>query len=289
MTDTPGSRTDRDIRLVAFDLDGTLLHSDKTVSARTRSALAALRERGIRVVPCTGRVYQGLLSRVLGMEGLVDHVVAANGAVVLDVGSRRFLRHDTIEAERAAALVERLHGPGIVGYACLDDEEGTRLSWCHSEEDYLRVRGTRSWSERIVERGGDPAFGVAGRIRELGVGALKVGVHYARPWAHPDLEALARELGLECASSDLNNVEFSPTGATKATGLSLLCDSLGIPLAHVCAFGDAGNDAAMLRSVGLGVAMGNASDEAIVAARTRTLTNDEDGVAAFIERRVLAE
>ena len=115
-----------------------------------------------------------------------------------------------------------------------------------------------------------------------------MGAHFREPCRYEDLAEVAERLGLWHAASDRNNIEIAPAGATKASGLATLCAELGIPMSQVCAIGDAGNDAAMLRAAGLGVAMGNATPEARAAADEVTLTNAEDGFAEFVERRLLA-
>ncbi len=101
-----------DVRLLAFDLDGTFLAPDKSVTPRARRAVELLRERGIEPVPTTGRVYQTLFDRVLGMDGF-RYAIAANGAVVLDVEGGRFRAAD---AGRGAARTGA-GPPGVVSYA----------------------------------------------------------------------------------------------------------------------------------------------------------------------------
>lgn len=268
-----------DVRLLAFDLDGTFLAPDKSVTPRARRAVELLRERGIEPVPTTGRVYQTLFDRVLGMDGF-RYAIAANGAVVLDVEGGRFLRRRGIEAPVAARLVRELARPGVVSYACLDDAGATRLGSCVSREEYERVRAGARWEEGVVPD-------AAERIELLGTPALKVGAHFREPCRYEDLATVAEGLGLWHAASEAGNIEIAPAGASKASGLATLCSKLGIPLAQVCAIGDGGNDAAMLREAGLGVAMGNAIPEALAAADEVAPTNAEDGFADFVERRLL--
>ena len=263
-------------RLLAFDLDGTFLAPDKSVTPRARRAVEALLEQGVEPVPTTGRVYQTLFDKVLGMDGF-RYAVAANGAVVLDVENHRFLRHMGIEAPVAARLVRELCRPGVVVYVCLDDERATRLATCVSREDYERVRDGASWTEPVIED-------AAGTIERLGVPALKVGARFRAPSGYEELASIAEGLGLWHAKSEAGNIEVAPAGATKASGLALLCDTLGVAMSQVCAIGDGGNDAALLREAGLGVAMGNAIPEALAAADEVALTNAEDGFADFVER-----
>ncbi|MDO4428271.1 MAG: HAD family hydrolase [Atopobiaceae bacterium] len=270
----------RDIRLLAFDLDGTFLMPDKSVSPRARRAMLALRGRGIEPVPTTGRIYQTLFDRVLGMHGF-RYAIAANGAVVLDVERRHFYVHEVIDAGVAAELVRALEHPGVVTYTCLDDAAGTRLGSSVSEEDYLLVRGNAPWSEDLVENVPDVVAG-------SGCGVLKVGAHFVDPWRYDDFAPLAERFDLEPAASATGNAEFGPRDVTKATGLLALCDAIGLDPGHVCAIGDAGNDSDLLRTAGLGVAMGNASDEARAAADLVAPRNDEDGFARFVEDVLLA-
>lgn len=265
-----------DVRLLAFDLDGTFLAPDKSVTDRARGAVRLLRSRGIEPVPATGRVYQTLFDRVLGMSDF-RYAIAANGAVVLDVARGRFLRHGVIEAPVAARLVGELLRPGVVVYACLDDERATRLGACVSRGEYERVRAGEPWEELVVED-------AVARIEQLGIPALKVGAHFREPRLYGELAGTAERLGLWHAASSAESIEIGTAGSSKARGLSLLCSELGIPMSSVCAIGDAGNDAAMLREAGLGVAMGNATQEALAAADMTTSTNAEDGFAAFVER-----
>ncbi|MDM8271036.1 HAD family hydrolase [Thermophilibacter provencensis] len=273
-------KTARDIKLLAFDLDGTFLAPDRSVTPRARRAILSLRERGIEPVPTTGRAHQKLFSQVLGMDGF-RYVIAANGAVVLDVEKNVYFVHEVIAADVAADLVRELERPGVVTYTCLDDEAGTRIASCESLEVLLDIMGYNPWDEPIVEHAAD-------RIESEGIGALKVGAHFCDRWRYEDFSPLAGRFGLEHAASATGNAEFGPLGVTKATGLRALSRAMGLDLREVCAIGDAGNDADMLRTAGLGVAMGNATDEARAAADMVARPNSEDGFADFVERYLLS-
>lgn len=269
------------IRMFAFDLDGTFLAPDKSVTPRARAAVDALLERGVEPVPTTGRAWQPV-SRVLGMDEL-RYLVAGCGAIVRDLRTGEFLRRLTMPAPVAAQLVRSFTRPGTVAYACLDDEEGTRWGSCASEADYERVHSGQVYWDDHPE-----PFDVAAEIERRGVSAVKVGVHYAKPWRAEDFHEVARGLGLWSASSWDSNVEVNAAGASKAGALEMLAGRLGFGMGQVCAIGDSGNDADMLRAAGLGVAMGNALPEARAAAdEVLELTNAQDGLADFVERRLL--
>lgn len=269
----------QNVRIVAFDLDGTFLTSQKAVSARNRAAVEALREHGIEPVPTTGRAPVGLLDRMLGgLEG-VRYMVAVNGAIVLDLAEGEEIVHKHIEGLVAGKLVRRVLQPGIVCYLHLDDAANTRMGSYLSEEEFRRVCEDAKWHENLC-------VDAAERVEP--VGALKVGVHFIAPWTRADFMNLASELGISAADSDKNNIEFGPAHTSKLTGLQALCARLGVGLDEVCAIGDAGNDVAMIDAAGLGVAMGNASDEVLAVASEVTRTNDEDGFADFVERLLAA-
>ena len=119
-------------------------------------------------------------------------------------------------------------------------------------------------------------------------GVTKVGVRYASPWTDDDFLALGRELDLTANACGPNNVEFNVPGVSKAGGLDLLARRLGCTLDNVCVIGDSGNDVEMLRAAGLGIAMGNATPVAREAADyVLGLTNEQDGLADFVERYLL--
>lgn len=272
----------KDIRLFAFDLDGTVLAPDKTVTPRTQAALRALMARGVEVVPATGRTWHGLCENVLRMDDF-RYVVAGAGSEVLDRKAGEFLCRKNIPAEVGAALVRRLLKPGITVYLTLDDERGTRVGTCVSREEYERIHaGATYWDDPPVD------YDVAEMVERRGIGLVKVGLHYLAPWCDEDFYAMGREYGIAYASSGWQNVEFNATGTSKAEGLRLLAERLGFGMENVCAIGDSGNDAAMLQAAGLGVAMGNSTPDALEVADVRlTLTNAKDGLADFVERELL--
>lgn len=268
------------IRVFAFDMDGTVLSPDKVVTARTNAALNALMARGIVCVPTTGRGGIPMIFQALGRRDF-PYLVMANGAIVWDLTHNKMLRHVVIDAEEAAALVERLMRPGVVLYLNLDDETGTRLGWCQDDEQSRLVHaGDTSWNEPLVAD-------LAGEVRRRGIGVRKVGLRFAPGMSEKPFFELARELGLVAATASTRNVEYGPAGVSKAGGLEVVCQHLGCTMADVCAIGDSGNDAQMLSAAGLGVAMGNADDNARAVADEITGPNSADGLAEFVERRLL--
>lgn len=263
-------------RLVATDLDGTLLHDDLSVSPRTRRALDAVREAGVHVVPVTARQPTGVhdIAEQAGVDGWV---LCSNGSLALhwSTGERLFEQRIEVRAQQelAAALNERI--PGLL-YASIRDGGETFLA----EHDYARS-ATYTDHKREPE-----TMAVAVLEDVLAEPSLKLVVrHLSRT---PDeLLAAARELGVagvELTHSHAPFLEVQPAGVTKASSLARLCGELGIDRSEVVAFGDAPNDIEMIGWAGHGVAVAGADDPVARAAAEVTASNNADGVAQVLER-----
>ena len=251
-------------RLVATDLDGTLLRSDGTVSASTRGALAAARAAGIEVVLVTARNprWVGDVAAAAGLDG---RAVCCNGAVVYDLAERRVVASHPLRSEISSALVTALRGraPGVA-FACELESVAIR------EPAYVPLWPTPD------ERPRADALEI---VREPVVKLVA---------QHPELtQAELYELAVELAGTEAavtysgeRLVEISAAGVTKAFALA----DLGVPAEHAVAFGDMPNDVPMLEWAGLGVAVANAHPDVLAAADEVTASNDEDGVALVLER-----
>jgi len=261
------------IKLIASDLDGTLLRDDKTVSDRTRSALDAARARGIVVVLVSARPPR-TVATIAAAAGVGGFAVCCNGAIVYDLDRRAIVDNVPFAAEIALDLVTSLRAvaPGI-SFAM---EQGLDLL-CEADFSILHP-------EREVEA---PTI-VDALVRLSALDAAPVTKLIVR---HPDytaveLMALVRGHAGERAGvthSGAPFVEVSAAGIHKAAGLARLCADLGIDATEVLAFGDMPNDVPMLAWAGRGVAVANADPETLAAADEITGSNMEDGVAMVIE------
>ncbi|NSC22662.1 Cof-type HAD-IIB family hydrolase [Streptomyces albus subsp. chlorinus] len=263
-------------RLIATDLDGTLLRSDKTVSARTIAALAAAEAAGIEVFFVTGRPARW-------MDVVSDHVhghglaICANGAAVVDlhdghrvVRVRELARHDAL----AVAHALRAAAPGV-SFAV------ERTGGIHYEPEYPSFPMDPGASFAPVEdlltdsREGHHAEPV-----------VKLLAHH--PTMDPDeFLALGRKTAGAHAeftrSSPSALLEISGRGVSKASTLALACEERGIRPEEVVAFGDMPNDLAMLTWAGTSYAMANAHPDVLLCTTHTTASNEEDGVAKVIE------
>ncbi|MEE1798611.1 Cof-type HAD-IIB family hydrolase [Streptomyces sp. NPDC101062] len=265
-------------RLIATDLDGTLLRDDKSVSDRTIAALERAEEAGIEVFFVTGRParWMDVVSAHVHGHGMA---ICANGAAVVDLHSGgklltarpldRAVALDVVGALRDAApgttfAVEQTTGINYEPtYPAFVQDPGATIA---TAEKLLRSLGTDD---------GDPAP------------VLKLLAHH--PELTPDgFLALARTVAGDRAtltrSSPTALLEISGLGVSKASTLALCCAERSISSDEVVAFGDMPNDLEMLTWAGTSYAMGNAHPDVLAAASGRTVTNNEDGVAVVIEQ-----
>ncbi|MDF2563203.1 MAG: hydrolase [Microbacterium sp.] len=264
------------VRLIATDLDGTLLDSSSAVTPRTRVALDAARERGIHVVPVTARQPIGLRA-IAADAGFDGWALCSNGAYAVRLDDGRMLFAEELPADTIRTLVQALRAsiPGLL-FASVREGGETFVA----QEGYAEIAQLSDHKRDPRTMGGVPLEQV------LAAPSLKLVIR------HPELAPAAlfdtlRNLGLTLFEATLSGapfVEVMAEGVTKATGLARLCEHLGIDRADVVAFGDALNDVEMLRWAGRGVAMAHAEPVVQDAADETTASNDDDGVAQVIER-----
>ena len=255
-------------RLVASDLDGTLLRSDDSVSERTLKALARTVEAGIRFVLVSARS-PGWLAPEAARLGLDGIGICANGALVYDYEAERVLIHRPLEPETVRELVHglRREAPGVV-FGC------ERLSGFIAEPAYRPLFRPHD----SIPRADALAF--------LSEPVTKLVLQHPE-LSQPELHAIAESFGgekIEACYSGAGLVEIAAAGVTKGSALAELCAELEIDRSEVIAFGDMVNDVSMLAWAGRGIAVANAHPELLAVADEVTASNDEDGVALVLEQ-----
>ena len=261
------------IRLVASDLDGTLLLPDETVSERTRAALAAARRAGVTVVLVSGRQPRSLgpIAERIGVGGIA---ICANGALVWDLDSGTMVDATPLAAELATRLVHALREAisGVLFAVELEGGFGHERGW---------FEGTTTVRPGVLEA--DALELITGPVIKLLVR------HPSMPFAEL-AERAGKAVGEDAVATwaGLRLVEISAAGVTKAFALERLCQRLGIDASEVVAVGDMPNDLAMLGWAGTAVAVANADQEVLDAADEVTAANVEDGVAQLLERILAA-
>ncbi|MFI2260246.1 Cof-type HAD-IIB family hydrolase [Streptomyces tubercidicus] len=284
-------------RLIATDLDGTLLHDDKTVSDRTIAALAAAERAGLEVFFVTGRParWMGVVSDHVHGHGLA---ICANGAAVVDLHrGGRIVEVSPLERTAARQVVDVLRSaaPGT-SFAV------ERTGGIHYEPQYppllLDPAAVVAPAEKLLADDFVPPLGPEDAEPDGPDGGTGLPAFPDQPVIkllahHPELDpdaflALARtaagDLATFTRSSPTALLEISGPGVSKAGTLARCCAERGIAPEEVVAFGDMPNDIAMLSWAGASYAMANAHPEVLAATTRRTASNNDDGVAAVIER-----
>ncbi|OLE25228.1 MAG: haloacid dehalogenase [Actinobacteria bacterium 13_1_20CM_3_71_11] len=262
-------------KLVATDLDGTLVRSDDTVSAYTHEVLARVKAAGIPLVGATGRGPR-LIDTCREFIPEADFLVLAQGARVVDLtdpSGPATLRGVTVDGAVIMGLLEALEA--IVGPLSVMVEAGDEP-------------GAPLWGEAHPAWRYPDALERRARHEALAGPVIKAFAHSHR-YDPDELVAIARTLipadGVTVTQAGLGYIEICPPGVTKATGLAVVADSLGVDPRSVLVFGDMPNDLPMFGWAGWSrVAVAGAHPEVRAVADEITLSNDADGVAVYLDR-----
>ena len=268
------------IKLIALDLDGTLLGSEKQLSDVDRESLERAAEKGIEIVPATGRFYRGM-PQVIRELPFVHYVISVNGAQVYDVTENKTVCSSEIPWERAVSVMERLDETDVI-YDCYQDGWGwmTKALYDKAEEYAANIH-----SLKMIKELRTPVPELKAYLKERALGVQKIQIFFKDMKLREEaLKALPKEFSdLVVTTSIVNNIEINSREATKGIALRKLAEYLDIPVAQTMAFGDDTNDITMLEEAGIGVAMGNAYEEVKRAADYVTDSCDECGVANAIK------
>ena len=261
-------------RLIALDVDGTLLTSDGKILPSTMEAIAWARSKGVRVVLCTGRsaLEAAWLSRGAGCD---SRAVCLSGGTVADAVTGAHLRQFPLPPEAAQAAMDIIQD---YPFLCLDAFAGPyNLVTPSTRRLFAAMQPNDCVHQFMVETENPAAY-----VRDHGLTVCKLFAATTGPDLTEAVERLRTIPGVETVNCDGANLEVMAQGVSKGTGLRLLAEDWGIPMEEVVAMGDSGNDLEMFSAVGMPVAMGNGSPAARAAARLVTDTNDHDGVASAI-------
>lgn len=273
------------IRMIAMDLDGTLLTTEKELTDRTKQALEACIRRGIVVLAATGRPLCGLPQNVMDVEGM-RYAVVSNGARVVDLCQKKTVEEHLLPGETAGKLLtifekydtlREIYYDGF-GYAQSDalerldmfqDSEAMRHYVLTTRKGVPDIREMFEQENRDLDKIQAVFTSVEDRDRAL--------------------EEVKEIPGIEISMSLKKNIEVNGENINKGNALAELGKHLGISMEEVMAFGDSSNDTAMITMSGVGVAMANSTEEVLTVADYVTASNDEEGVADFIETYILEE
>lgn len=265
-------------KLVALDMDGTLLNSQGSISARTKQTIAKARAMGVTVVLASGRPLEGMTKSLheLGMTGNEDYVLCYNGSLVQRVESQTVIRSQLLKGTDAKNIASLSHDFGVHVHA-------------FSRRQGLITPENNHYTHHEAEINGL-------EITEVDFAELDNGEEILKVMMIDEPERLSAAIARLPASlyeqytivqSAPFFLEFMNKNSNKGMGVRALAEHLNIDASAVICMGDAGNDHHMLEYAGLSVAMGNATDETKVLANYITDTNDNDGVAKAIEKFII--
>lgn len=276
-----------DIKLIALDLDGTLFNKDGIITAATKAELNRAAAQGVKIVISTGRPFNGLPFEQI-KDTAIEYALTTNGASIYKIEGKECLYEQGMDIETVLPILDwildrEIHidiymdGVGFTPTRCR--ENIGRLDVPESLRKYMIA--TRTPLENLKEY-----------VRDCGQKIQKINLNF---YPQPDGTYLYREETLAFLNANpaitvvcggFNNFEISKAGITKREGLEFLANYLGTDLEHTMAMGDSENDYSMINAAGIGVAMGNASDDIKAIADYITTSNNEDGVGDAVRKYI---
>ena len=271
--------------LIAFDLDGTTLNSSSKVSVRNYSALRKAHEKGVKLVPCTGRPMYELPAE---LDQLIDEfgfsvfpcVVTDNGAQVYDLPKKKLLYSKNLSKETALAIIYEGRKKlaltyGSFGIQGATDNKG--IAW--ESED------AKPYIQKYREKWNDIPVADLKELIEWSNGAVKLSMNFLYGDDHKkSINQFSLWPGVTLSAAASLNIEFTSEGISKGEAVKFVSGHTGIPMEQIIAIGDNLNDIEMIQAVGFGVAMGNAIPLLKEKANWVTAVNDDDGFALAIEK-----
>lgn len=267
------------IKLVAIDLDGTLLTDDKKISPHNLEVLKKAKAQGVKVVLCTGRPLAAITPFIeqLGLNEPGDYSITFNGGLVQKNDTGEILSKSALtlaDVQRISQLMVELALPVDV----------------LSEELVLQLPTAPDYPSIYPQLNGLLTFQSA-KLADLTEDGLynKVVMAYDQDYLDQQIAKIPAQYkeDYEVIKTRSNLLEFMPKGVTKAFGLAYLAAHLGLTSDEIMALGDEENDLSMIEYAGMGVAMANAVEKVRRAADYITASNEEDGVAKAVEKFVL--
>ncbi len=267
------------IRLIATDLDGTLIPHGRKIPEPVLQALQKALDLGIQVVPASGRSLAAVPPEILGLSGL-RYVISSNGAMVQDLQKNQVLRRVLLPAPEAAELLRFLHREKV--YSCVYSENQI-YNWRALPENLERY-----YPSRMTIFHQNPQEDLAAFLEQRGLGIEKI---FVAVWDREQRNKIRRELDrwtdAQVTSSSLWNLEVNRKGADKGSALAWLAGMLKISREEVAALGDNENDRTMLAFAGRPAAPEDGTPETKALAGELFSPCGEAGAAEFVQKILL--
>lgn len=270
-------------QLIAFDMDGTLLDTNKRVLPSTTEAISDATAAGKVVAICTGRCPK-MVEVASADFADVRYAICCNGTIVYDLSEQRILEEHPMPDDVVARCYDALEGEDVMAEAFSGRGVFFQRSFIERVATYNMgpykelYRATATLVDDIAATFHDPSITIP-----------KFIFHFRDPEARERMIERAADLPVEMAKAEISSLEFTARGTDKGTGLLALANLLGIPREQTISVGDSYNDLPMIHAAGLGVAMGNSREAVLAAAGVTVADNDSGGCAEAIRRYLLGE
>lgn len=270
-------------KLIAIDMDGTLLNSENEISQRNKESIKTAASLGINIVLSTGRLFKSAYQYANDLE-ITSPIISCNGAYVTEKDVSKIMYKAPLEQDVSMKVIE-LSEKEKINYYFLNDST-FYISEVNSYSEFFQ-----EWSKKADLKIGEDIIILKEPLKAVKENNIKV---YKFIFIEEDKDKLIKFKeklkgisGIEVVSSWWNNIEVMKKGVSKGSALKELCKKLDIDKEQVIAIGDNENDISMLEFAGLAVAMGNGDDKVKKIANYVTDTNDNDGVGKAIEKHIL--
>ena len=264
-------------QLIAMDLDGTLTNDQKVITEKTKEILMAAQKRGIRLALASARPSPGLFRErdVLDLQRHEGILMSYNGGRIVDAESGKVLFETAMDMEQTRQVLRKLENLPVT--PILDDGVQFYVTDRNGYKVDYECRNNNMTCTEVENLADFLCFAPVKILMSVEPSELKT--------VQGRIAAFLPESLTVVQTADFY-LEVIPKIINKGQGIRDICGVLGIDTAQVIAFGDAENDIPMLHTAGMGVAMGNAAEAVKKAADMVTLSNNEDGIAAALEKLI---
>lgn len=267
-------------KMLALDLDGTLVNREKKITPKTKNALMEMQRLGHRVALVTGRAMPGVLPLVeeLELKKYDGYMLLYNGGRIVRCSTGDILYQQVLPDEIVPEIFALAAELGI-GMLTYNKDESGIIANLHNDKYMERVSFIAHLDISHYE---NPVAQLDGSVNKcLGTAPVEIAPQIEKKF----VERFGRRINV--TRSEPYFIELSPLGVDKGGSLTKLCGILGVARENVIACGDGFNDVSMIKYAGTGIAMANAQEPVREAADYITLSNEEDGVAHVIEKFIL--
>ena len=274
-----------EIKLIASDLDGTLLTSKKELTERAYNLLEKLSEKGIYFVPSTGRAYESVPECIRNLP-FIKYVITSNGAAIYDAEEKKFIKNNFLPPEAVDITLEILKEKNVIIETFKEGRAFTDRKVYENLSDY----GITGGHAKYVLTTRNPVENIIEEIINNKHCLENINLIFNNEEVRMEVMEKLKEKGhASVTTSAHNNIEVTSHNATKASALKELCSILNIERENVIAFGDSDNDMDMIMFAGIGVAMGNGDEHIKNNADIITEDCDNYGVANILEKILKGE